>query len=165
MQEVNDICKIVSASAAQDFNMYWGQVTSPQMGDKISVTVIATGFDNEPKVAAAEPVEQPVEIKPVVEDPNVIKSNELDSILHPGAKKADPLAEKNTEPFSFEENPDKQEGNTSSWGEGLLDSAEKQNEPVRKTINYSQNDFDLNDINTPAILTKKYGRGISLTDD
>jgi len=46
MSEVGEICKIVTASAAKDLNMCWGQVISPSMKDKISVTVIATGFDD-----------------------------------------------------------------------------------------------------------------------
>ena len=31
MAEVNEICGIVTASADQDYNMYWGQVISPDM--------------------------------------------------------------------------------------------------------------------------------------
>ena len=52
LSEVGEICKIVSASADKDYNMFWGQVTQPELEGKISVTVIATGFEDSGKVAA-----------------------------------------------------------------------------------------------------------------
>ena len=164
MQEVNDICKIVSASAAQDFNMYWGQVTSPLMGDKISVTVIATGFDNAQKVAAPEPEEKVSEVKTVIDDPNVLKPNELENILHPGAKTVDPLSERNSEPFTFENNPDKSEENKTPWGNDLFNSTPQPEKPVRRVANIPSGEIDPDDINQPAIWTQKYSRGINLSD-
>ena len=176
MAEVNEICHIVSGSASKDFNMYWGQVTSPQMGDKISVTVIATGFDNAPS-QAAQPVEekpvQPVTPAPVIDDPNVIRSTELNSILDPVSKSAEPVAkpisESIPEPFSFESNPDKEEKDTSekktAWGTGLFETEEEEPvQPVRKTISRPSSFADPNDLSQPAIWTEKYGRGINLSE-
>ena len=171
MSEVSEICKIVSASAAQDFNMYWGQVTSPTMGDKISVTVIATGFDNAPNSAVVkEEVKEAVkEPEPVVNDPNVVRASELDSILHPGAKAAD------SNPFSFEANPDTEETKddeqteketNKAWGGNLLDE-ESNNEEAplqRRTLLRPDGFVDPNDLSQPAIWTEKYGRGIKLSD-
>ena len=166
MTEVNDICKIVTASADKDYNMYWGQVISPSMGDKISVTVIATGFENAQSQAIKPVVEKAVEPEdpePVINDPNVIRANELDSILHTTSKPVDPLVER--EPFSFESNPDtqeeEQEKNT-AWGGALFDSENEEEQPVRKTIQRPSTFADPNDLTQPAIWTEKYGRGISL---
>ncbi|MBP5519530.1 MAG: cell division protein FtsZ [Treponema sp.] len=50
LSEVGEICKIVSASADRDYNMFWGQVTQPELEGKISVTVIATGFEDSGKM-------------------------------------------------------------------------------------------------------------------
>jgi len=178
MAEVNDICRIVTASAAQDYNLYWGQVQSPNMGEKISVTVIATGFDNkQPVQPVAELVKEAVVPEPVINDPNVIRASEMDSILH-STRSPDPLSErkieKNPEPFSFETNPDKEEvkeendegqaEKKTSWGDSLFDSDEPE-QPIRKTVRRPASFADPNDLSQPAIWTEKYGRGISLTDD
>ena len=165
MAEVNDICRIVSASAAKDFNMYWGQVNSAQMGDKISVTVIATGFDNAPKLSTIveEPVSKPVvEPEPVVKDPNVVQASEIASILN-GTKPVEAT------PFSFESNPDTTEAaaeesdseKNSAWGENLFD---EDTSLQRRTFNRPNGFVDPNDLSQPAIWTEKYGRGIKLTD-
>ena len=172
MAEVNDICKIVSASAAKEFNMYWGQVTSPSMGDKISVTVIATGFDNAQGVKSFEeaPVIEEKEPEPEINDPNVVRTSELNSILNPGAKPAD------SNPFSFEANPDTEETTTEEetdseknkpWGVEAFAEESKQNEEIplqRRPLNRPNSFADPNDLSQPAIWTEKYGRGIKLTD-
>jgi cell division protein FtsZ len=44
MSEVSEIIKIVTASADEEVNTLWGQVVDPALDDKVSVTVIATGF-------------------------------------------------------------------------------------------------------------------------
>ena len=165
MSEVNDICRIVSASAAQDFNMYWGQVNSPQMGDKISVTVIATGFDNDPKTQT--PVEEPVvkpaaEAEPVIKDPNVVDASEFNSILN-GSKPVE------STPFAFETNPDAEvraeaeaeKEKNAPWGAELLND---ETAPVRRAFNRPEGNIDPNDLSLPAIYLEKYGRGIKLTD-
>lgn len=45
MLEVNEIIENISSSADKDCNLFWGQVFDPEMGEKVSVTVIATGFE------------------------------------------------------------------------------------------------------------------------
>lgn len=151
--------------------MYWGQVTSPQMGDKISVTVIATGFDNEQNTVTSEVVPEPKVEEPVINDPNVVKANELDSILHV-SRTPDPIEEKKpfggqqlSEPFSFESNPDKDE-KPATWGPSLFepDSEEEAPQPVHKTVQRPATFADPNDLTQPAIWTEKYGRGINLSE-
>ena len=168
VDEIKNICDIVSAGAAKDYTMYWGQVTSPSMGDKISVTVIATGFDND---QTAKPVVEEVKEtvpapEPVTKDPNVVGASELDSILH-GSKPVE------TTPFSFESNPDtnqteevETEKNT-AWGGKLLEEDMNQSEeviPQRRPFNRPTGDIDPNDLSMPAVWLEKYGRGIKLSD-
>jgi len=87
LSETEEIGNIVTASADPNANVFWGQVTDPDMGEKISVTVIATGFGNEEEeelVApqpAAEPVVQEEKAQPV--DDNVMSSGEFFSVLNP----------------------------------------------------------------------------------
>ena len=45
MVEVEEIIRNITASANERLKLFWGQVLDPSMGDKISVTVIATGFE------------------------------------------------------------------------------------------------------------------------
>ena len=63
LAEVGEICKIVSASADKNYNMFWGQVTQPELEGKISVTVIATGFEDTGK-PIVEQVEAEAEAAP-----------------------------------------------------------------------------------------------------
>jgi len=45
MMEVDEIVENISASADKDCNLIWGQRLDPDLGEKVSVTVIATGFE------------------------------------------------------------------------------------------------------------------------
>ena len=166
--EIKDICDIVSASAAKDYVMYWGQVISTSMGDKISVTVIATGFDNEQKSQpiVEEKINEPVpEPEPVIKDPNVVGASELNSILN-GSKPEE------TTPFFFESNPDTtspveaaetttEKEKNSPWGAELL---KDEVVPQRRPFNRPDGFIDPNDLSQPAIWIEKYGRGIKLSD-
>ena len=84
LNEVGEICKIVSASADKDYNMFWGQVTQPELEGKISVTVIATGFEDSGKVISEQPVEEVIETKtePKVLPNDVVGLSEMDKLLH-----------------------------------------------------------------------------------
>ena len=84
LSEVGEICKIVSASADKDYNMFWGQVTQPELEGKISVTVIATGFEDSGKLTVEQKTEEPVvEPEPKVLPNDVVGRSELDMLLHP----------------------------------------------------------------------------------
>ncbi|MBF0105260.1 MAG: cell division protein FtsZ [Deltaproteobacteria bacterium] len=45
--EVNEACKLIQEEADEEANIIFGSVVDDNAGDKISVTVIATGFQNE----------------------------------------------------------------------------------------------------------------------
>ena len=170
MAEIDEICGIVTSKADKDYNMYWGQVISPSMGDKISVTVIATGFDNAQtaKSSLEEKKETLVEAAPVINDPNVVGASELDSLLHGNVKPVE------SNPFTFESNPDTEEEKQTqendqeankAWGGNLLDEETSAiPEPQRRPLIRPSEFADPNDLNQPAIWTEKYGRGIKLTD-
>ena len=86
LSEVGEICKIVSASADKDYNMFWGQVTQPELEGKISVTVIATGFEDSGKIAVEQKEEEPeTPPEPKVLPNDVVGRSELDMLLHPRA--------------------------------------------------------------------------------
>jgi cell division protein FtsZ len=59
--EVNEAAEIVHNAAHQDANLIFGAVVDDSYGDKVSVTVIATGFDQ--RIAnqrrEARPAEEP----------------------------------------------------------------------------------------------------------
>lgn len=93
LAEVGEICKIVSASADKNYNMFWGQVTQPELEGKISVTVIATGFEDNGKTL----VEKTEEVSEEVPEPKVLPEDavsiaQMNSILHPSASSDSNLA-------------------------------------------------------------------------
>ena len=86
LKEVGEICKIVTASADKEYNMFWGQVTQPELEEKISVTVIATGFEKTQKENDIKQVEETpknVELeKPKKLPENVVSASEYENILN-----------------------------------------------------------------------------------
>jgi cell division protein FtsZ len=51
--EANEAAQVVAAAASEDANIIFGTVVDESLGDAISVTVIATGFDRAPGQPAA----------------------------------------------------------------------------------------------------------------
>ena len=47
MNEVQEAAEVITGSVAPDANIIFGTVTRPELGDEISITVIATGFDGD----------------------------------------------------------------------------------------------------------------------
>ena len=162
MSEVEEICKIVSASADKDLNMCWGQVTSPSMESKISVTVIATGFEK----AAQERAEQLAVVEekeePPVYDENVIRSGELEKILHAGSfvskKELDAEKQGQKELFNFSQELDSQNSNKDGEAKCGLGSVLFQSEDLNAISKQNRRQFvppagytGQNDITKPAI--------------
>lgn len=86
LAETDEIMKIVTASAAPERQVFWGQVIDPNMGDSVSVTVIATGFDTDsaelvPGTADAVPEPQAVP----EHNENVFSSKEYNDLFSGGA--------------------------------------------------------------------------------
>ncbi|MCR5437543.1 MAG: cell division protein FtsZ [Treponema sp.] len=179
MSEVGEICKIVTASAAEELNLCWGQVISESMGDKISVTVIATGLENCEDEFNFSRADAPKEKQPVVEDSNVISSSLFTEILNNRIPKdsfgGDFAAEdeneteqktsfdKNEFPWSGQLGGEKKketEPEKESWGDAFSRSAS------RRTITPPPGFTADNDLSKPAVWTKgEFGRTINLTDN
>jgi len=80
MDECEEISKIVTASADKNVRVFWGFYIDNTMGDKISATVIATGFKS--ANGAAEVSSEPVES----EDPNYLSSDNFIDVIKNKAK-------------------------------------------------------------------------------
>ena len=187
MNEVGEICKIVTASAAKDLNLCWGQVISPAMEDKISVTVIATGFDDnnsnyEKSIADAEESSSPDY------DPSVINPNEFKNILNNVSTPSqdslftpDEHSELTSDNFvpdfnSFmkknavksEEKKDEEEGSlgklfTSDTDDSIGLHQAQSRRPLTPPSGYNASP---NDLSQPAIWNNPdFGRSINLSDD
>ena len=100
MSETDEIMKIVTASADPDRSVWWGQVIDPEMGDAVSVTVIATGFNRD---TAETEILQPSaeEEHAAVQDENVVGAGEFEDIISPVSSSSSRPAEK-TSPELFD---------------------------------------------------------------
>ena len=57
MGEIGEIIDYLQEEAGQDATIIWGNGADPKLGDQISVTIIATGFDINPNRLFQAPVE------------------------------------------------------------------------------------------------------------
>lgn len=183
LAEVGEICKIVTASADKDYNMFWGQVTQPELGGKISVTVIATGFEQNGSAAVEEQAAEETlaeKAAPVEYSENVVRSSELNGILHPKAMGGEFVSRKDFAAAAAPSRPAasalrqtpeavktevKQNG---SLGRSLFEDTEPSVASRAVMSRFTPPDgFKAgNDINQPAIWSSQnFGRGINLTDN
>ncbi len=173
MEEVDEIVKNVTASAAKDRNVFWGQAINPSLNDTISVTVIATGFDT--------PFEDPKPVdsfKTPAEDDSsdLMDYGDFQRILHGGSSNS----ASSSDSFNMERTSDVSV--TNSENPGLFDEViNKGSEIPHENAQISSNGkqtgrFDvpagyenkLDDIQTPAVYRTKLkglSRSIKLTDD
>ena len=175
LNEVGEICKIVTASADPDYNMFWGQVTQPEMEGRVSVTVIATGFENVAKSEPA-PVEKIVEEPKVLPD-NVVAASDLDKILNGKATQSSTLSSSqslaNASSYAdfisrkdISKNTQEKKSEGSTLGDGLF-CAEDYEQTSKKQLNQPNNwAGNPNDLSKPAIWSKmEFGKTINLSDD
>ncbi|MFA6856278.1 MAG: cell division protein FtsZ [Treponema sp.] len=78
-QEVAEIMKVVTASADENVNILWGQVVDPSLDNKVSVTVIATGFHDRRDTIAAAADDA---VQESVKDNSFVTSDEFSDILN-----------------------------------------------------------------------------------
>lgn len=88
ISEINEIAKIITASADPECSIFWGQVSDPDMGDSLKVTVIATGFSGymaprEEKTSAPEVLTE----KKVSANENVLDYGDFQRLLQPSSVK------------------------------------------------------------------------------
>ena len=158
MNEVEEICNIVTASADKDRNVYFGQVIDHSMESKISVTVIATGFEQAAKERAEQQAAAKEKEEPVVYDENVIRSGELEKILHSGSfvSKKDLEAEKKaqSELFNFNQDGTEKPDSGKTDKNGNLGNSLFQNEDLSNYSKQSRKQFVPSGYAGPDDLTK-----------
>lgn len=165
LSEVGEICKIVSASADKDYNMFWGQVTQPELEGKISVTVIATGFEDSGKIAVEQKEEEPeTPPEPKVLPNDVVGRSELDMLLHPkSASSAASLGGEFVASHSVSKEADSSE-KKGSLVAGMFDE-DKASAAAGSFVPPAGFVPDQNDLMKPAIWNKsEYSRTIRLDD-
>ena len=54
LQEYQDVVELITANCAEDALIIAGQAFNPELGDRIKVTVVATGFQNRAEVTGGE---------------------------------------------------------------------------------------------------------------
>ena len=170
LNEVGEICKIVTASADPDYNMYWGQVTQPEMEGRVSVTVIATGFETSEQPDAA-PVAEPVIEEPKSLPENVVAASDLDKILN-GKSSSQSLSSSNSY-ASFVSKKDFANTNSSekkpeagSLADGLFSNEDYNQTSYKQFTPPSGFNSNPADLTQPAIWNKmEFGKTIKLSDD
>ncbi len=144
LNELEEISKIVCASASKNYDLKPGIVVDETMGENISVTVIATGFNGmgvqQDEEEAAAPVE---ETNPV--DTNTISAQDFDAILT--GKSSD---FENDTPGLFDN----------------IDTPAEEESPSQyaasfKKVGVPAGNVDMNDVNIPAVMRKKHRNGIN----
>ncbi len=153
MEECEESIKIISASADPEVEILWGLYRDESLGDNISVTVIATGFLQEPELSDEKP-ETATEKKV---DPNVVDSSEFLKLTS-GQQSGEKPKPFHSENFGNEQaegikqalNPD------SRLGSDIL-----RKQPYKT---YSSSKSDSTDYNIPAAWRRK-NRGINIGNE
>ena len=161
LSEVGEICKIVSASADKDYNMFWGQVTQPELEGKISVTVIATGFEDSGKLTVEQPVAAPeVKSEPKPARDDAVSLNDINSILHKPASSGAALGGEFVASRSVAHTPDSEK--KGSLGADMFGDDISSSGSFTPPTGFIP---DENDLIKPAIWNKsEYSRTIRLDD-
>lgn len=167
LPEVQEIAKIVTASADKDYNMYWGQVTQPELEGKISVTVIATGFEDNVKNTSS--VKENIEVQEEPREPreDAFTTSELDKILQrPSSVSGASLGGEFVSGLSSKKSEDS--GKQGSLLSGMFEDEQRSHTAPLKHTFAPPEDFvrDENDLKKPAIWNNtEFSRTIKLTDD
>ncbi|MCI1208938.1 MAG: cell division protein FtsZ [Treponema sp.] len=166
LEETEEIARIITASSDEDVRVFWGQVIDPDMGDMVSVTVIATGFaDPEERVTEDSVCEQ----QPVTYDENVLDYGEFDSLVRGSGSGTEEKVSKNPELFDYEPDQAKKtvvaaDSATGTLGKALSKAAVRSSgRPIMPPTDFKNTE----DINQPACWRKIEGlsRTINLNDD
>lgn len=147
IDECDEIVKVITASADPQVRVLWGLYIEPELEDKITVTVIATGF-NSPNSSI------PAEDAAVVEektqaDSNIFSQGDFEKVLNPGKFTAPAAAREAVTPAEenalFGRTPQPAANRDSGLG-SLFDSAPRETAKPSSIVppaNF-KNDGDLN---------------------
>ena len=61
LHEVHEASSFIEEQGHEDAVIIWGASINPSLGDEVLITVIATGFDNQPSVSTKNPAQEIVE--------------------------------------------------------------------------------------------------------
>ena len=100
MGEIGEIIDYLQDEAGQDATIIWGNGNDPKLGDQISVTIIATGFDVNPNRLFQAPVET-VELLSEDSGFEINLEDEIPfEVAEPVMPKAEPVRAMQTEPVA-----------------------------------------------------------------
>jgi len=100
MGEIGEIIDYLQDEAGQDATIIWGNGNDPKLGDQISVTIIATGFDVNPNRLFQSPVET-VELMSEDSGFEINLEDEIPfEVAEPVSPKAEPIRAMQTEPVA-----------------------------------------------------------------
>ncbi len=178
IEECQEIANDIRASAAKDAMVLWGLYNEPDLGDKISVTVIATGFNSPNAVENETEIEEEIPETPVIDDPNVISPGDFIKVMtgktlssSDGSsfteKKAPSFGEKTPSTaskiidntgldFKSEKAPN---ANNSSKMSGFRNTSRDSSGRIVPPENFKKTD----DLSQPAIWRRNYSKSIDLT--
>jgi cell division protein FtsZ len=125
MSEIGEIIDYLQDEAGQDATIIWGNGTDSKLGDQISVTIIATGFDINPNRLFQPPVEM-VELQTEesgfeinLEDDNLFMKNETvepkQELLHAQAYTVKPKKKSRKERKQLVNESDPENANVDGW--------------------------------------------------
>lgn len=164
IEEVDEIINNIRASASSNVEVFYGCLKDPDMGDKISVTLIATGFN--------KGFEEGENLDSAVSSPekesNMVDFNEFESVLSGGKSQEKPSAAEEEKPVF-----NRKVSSISIDTAGLFGRDEPEEEPapaaesspVRSSIDRIPEGYkvDLNDKKVPARWRQNLNREINLS--
>ena len=143
MTEIDEIVNNIKASADKNVNVIVGLVYDASMGEKVRVTVIATGFDSAENLSVEDEVNE-------AED--VVSADEFESLFKGKDKENTPESSQKIQPAD----------NTISFSnDDLFNGLDKKSSPElnipqntaeKPVFNVPNGNINRNDINTPACL-------------
>ncbi len=102
LDECEEIVNGITASAAKGVKVLWGLYIEPELGDKISVTVVATGFNSPNAVIEDEKVEEDEEQNYV--DNSMMKVGDFEKVLNGTSSQSQSASSENNKVSEQEKN-------------------------------------------------------------
>ena len=86
MDEITDITDYIADKCGEETsNVIWGRGIDEQMGDKLGITIIATGFDEQTEASKQQEIKRPVKRTGLYDDVPEVKKEVADTIDEPDA--------------------------------------------------------------------------------
>jgi cell division protein FtsZ len=155
MAETDEIMKIVTASADPDRSVWWGQVIDPEMGDSVSVTVIATGFTHSQELDSDQQLRRgtAAEVSSSISDENIVGAREFEDIMTSPSGSSAKAGEGKASPglFDDDEAQSGQKGKMKGTPLGQAIMHKSAYNASSKAASVTPSGLSMDDINTPAL--------------